>query len=71
MRQMFLKQARRSRRMTALELAEKIDRSEQHIYRLERGTARIRPEEAARIADALRYSLHVVFPDLAREEETT
>jgi transcriptional regulator with XRE-family HTH domain len=57
--------------MTALELAEHIGRSEQHVYRLERGTARVRPEEAARIADALGYSLRVVFPDLATEEATT
>ena len=70
MRQKFLKQCRNSRRLTALELAEKINRSEQHIYRLERGTAKVKPEEAASIADALGYSVHMVFPDLVEEVPT-
>jgi len=46
MRRELLKKARRGRRITALELAEMIGRSEQHIYRLERGTAKVGFDEA-------------------------
>jgi len=61
-----VKMCRRMRRLTALELAHSIGRSEPHVYRVERGTVGVDQEEAARIADALSFPLHLVFPDASQ-----
>ena len=59
-----LRTARRAAALTALELARRAETREQRIYAFERLHYRPRPDEAVRIAAALREPVEKLFPQV-------
>lgn len=67
--QRFLQAARKSRRYTALDVAQGVGLSEGRLYRIEHGRTSPTDEERARLADFLGYSVDVLFPGHVQREE--
>lgn len=64
MTRQHLKDARKRKGWTALDLAERIGATEEHVYQVERGRYGTKPETAGRWAKALDMAPAVAFPEI-------
>lgn len=71
MRRQLIKDARQAKGWTALDLGERINQSEEHVYQVERGRYRPKPNEAAAWAEALGLTPAIAFPEIFGQPATT